>query len=195
MIFFKSNKKGFTLIELLVVISIIGILASVVLSSVSSAKTKTRDSKRKQDMIQLRTALELYRGTNGSYPLANTGGWGGVNVVPCGAANGTVSGASAYISGLTPNFISALPVDPSPIQWTCNGYLYISDGANYKVLSHNIYEGTYPSAGQTFYDPLRPTWSLMLTSKTDLPPGTCSSIQWIDSAQLNTYGSNWPACW
>jgi len=39
-----ENNKGFTLIELLIVIAIIGILASVVLVSLSSGRTKTKDA-------------------------------------------------------------------------------------------------------------------------------------------------------
>lgn len=64
----KSPKKGFTLIELLVVISIIGLLSSVVLAALNSARAKARDNNRKQSIIQLRNALELYRSENGNYP-------------------------------------------------------------------------------------------------------------------------------
>lgn len=64
------NKRGFTLIELLVVISIISLLSSVVLSSLSSAKMKARDTRRIQDLIQLRNAIEMYRLDNGIYPDA-----------------------------------------------------------------------------------------------------------------------------
>ena len=53
-------KKGFTLIELLVVIAIIGILASVVLASLNSARKKSRDARRVADIKQIQLALELY---------------------------------------------------------------------------------------------------------------------------------------
>lgn len=68
----KQNQKGFTLIELLVVIAIIGLLASVVLLALNSARQKSRDAKRLADVRQIASALELYfddavGGTNG-YP-------------------------------------------------------------------------------------------------------------------------------
>ena len=56
----KKNNKGFTLIELLVVIAIIGILASVVLSSLSSAKSKGKDAAVKSQLSQIRSQSEIY---------------------------------------------------------------------------------------------------------------------------------------
>lgn len=54
----KNYTKGFTLIELLVVIAIIGILSSVVLVSLNSARGKGKDSHIISDVQQLRTQLE-----------------------------------------------------------------------------------------------------------------------------------------
>ncbi|MCX6731429.1 MAG: prepilin-type N-terminal cleavage/methylation domain-containing protein, partial [Candidatus Parcubacteria bacterium] len=65
---FQENKKGFTLIELLVVISIIGLLSSIVLASLNSARAKARDAKRMSDLHQLQLALELYYNQYGQYP-------------------------------------------------------------------------------------------------------------------------------
>lgn len=68
----KSNATGFTLIELLVVIAIIGILVSVVMASLGSAREKSRDVKRAADLVQIRTALELYHSDHGHYPIMAT---------------------------------------------------------------------------------------------------------------------------
>ncbi|MAZ67412.1 hypothetical protein CL652_01425 [bacterium] len=57
--FRKTGHRGFTLIELLVVIAIIGMLSSVVLASLNSAREKSRDARRLSDLKQLQTALEL----------------------------------------------------------------------------------------------------------------------------------------
>lgn len=60
---------GFTLIELLVVIAIIGILASLALAALNSARVKSRDARRVADLNQIRIALELYFDANSSaYP-------------------------------------------------------------------------------------------------------------------------------
>lgn len=60
--------KGFTLIELLVVVAIIGILATVVLTSLNTAREKARDAKRLADIRTIQNAMELYYLDNGRYP-------------------------------------------------------------------------------------------------------------------------------
>lgn len=156
----KKQNRGFTLIELLVVIAIIGILSSVVLASLNSARAKARDAFRKSEMKQLQLALELYLDSNNAYP--STGGqWWGMSV---NGGSRTTSGANAYIPGLTPTYISVLPADPSGQTSGWSGFLYRSDGTNYKLLSNATGPESFPSTGQPFYDPVRPTWAWMICS-------------------------------
>ncbi len=69
MLNYKNTKKAFTLIELLMVISIIGILSSIVLTSISGATKKARDTVRKSDLSQIQKALEVYQTDHdGRYP-------------------------------------------------------------------------------------------------------------------------------
>ena len=68
-------KRGFSLIELLVVISIIGVLATIVVSSLSEARGRARDAARLRDIRTIQTAMELYYLDNGAYPSTfNLGG-------------------------------------------------------------------------------------------------------------------------
>jgi len=102
----KSNKQGFTLIELLVVIAIIGLLASIVLASLNSARKKSRDARRLADLKQLQNALELYANDNGgNYPS---------DAVTVTAAGEAVSAATAngMADQLVPSYIAAIPNDP-----------------------------------------------------------------------------------
>jgi prepilin-type N-terminal cleavage/methylation domain-containing protein len=64
----KKHTNAFTLIELLVVIAIIGVLASVVLSALNTARAKARDAKRLQQIKQVQIALEMYKDAKGAYP-------------------------------------------------------------------------------------------------------------------------------
>ena len=85
----QKYARGFTLIELLVVIAIIGVLASIVLASLDSARKKGRDARRIADVKQLQLALELAYDAGGAYPL-------------------TLDATSL----VTPGYISVIPKDP-----------------------------------------------------------------------------------
>ncbi|MES2623362.1 MAG: prepilin-type N-terminal cleavage/methylation domain-containing protein [Patescibacteria group bacterium] len=63
----KKFNKGFTLIELLVVIAIIGILSSIVLASLSSARTKGEDAAIQSTLSNMRAQAELYYANNSDY--------------------------------------------------------------------------------------------------------------------------------
>jgi len=161
----RRNKKylaGFSLIELMVVIAIIGLLSSLVLATLASARKKSRETKRKADLVQLGKALELYYNANNGYPTTASV-WFGTS------ANGgskTTSGATAYIPGLTPTYLGNLPLDPLKATTGWSGYNYKSDGTSYKLILSDVGPESFPASTEPFYDPIRPTTAWMICAGT-----------------------------
>lgn len=96
-------EKGFTLIELLVVIAIIGILSSVVLASLNTARNKGADAAIKGDLAGVRASAEVIYDTYSN--RYNVNGTAAVAGADCGAAAGqvanTVFGDSNVAQALT----------------------------------------------------------------------------------------------
>jgi general secretion pathway protein G len=107
------NKKGFTLIELLVVIAIIGLLSTLAVVALGSARQKARDAKRLSDLKQVQTALELYYTDKNSYPAGSAVVLGATNSA-CLGTNGLTTSAGC---GTNP-YMTQVPADPGSYSYT-----------------------------------------------------------------------------
>lgn len=125
----KQNKykKAFTLIELLVVIAIIGLLSTIVMIALSSARIKARDAKRISDLREIVTALEEYASDNGQYPI----GFGCLND-DCNDS----SAPTGSLLVLVPKYLTKIPEDPNMIDYSTDaGYAYVSsNGSGYSLV-------------------------------------------------------------
>ena len=148
----KKSQKGFTLIELLVVIAIIGLLSTLAVVALNSARQRSRDAKRVADIRQIQTALELGFSEGSIYPTA-----GPTTNLVLGSADATqlcindaatavpiFANAAGNVAGTAPaaggangtscagtTFMGLVPSNPSP---GGADYLYDStDGGTYNI--------------------------------------------------------------
>lgn len=109
----KGRKFGFTLIELLVSLTIMSIMMGLALVAFQSSRKSARDARRKADLEEIRSALEMYHADNGAYPGER---WCDSSIGSCDTAcpcmppgsdwNGTIQ------TELEPDYIRDLPKDP-----------------------------------------------------------------------------------
>ncbi len=72
----EKNNKAFTLIELLVVIAVLAGFMVLLLPNFMQVRIKSRDTRRKSDLVSIQKAIELYKlsQTTPSYPAVLTAG-------------------------------------------------------------------------------------------------------------------------
>ena len=150
-----TNKKGFTLIELLVVIAIIGILSSVVLVSLNSARRKANIAKAKQDLSQIAKAVQM----------AYNEGCTGSGSVAINTPAETVHPGIYCSSNSSQKFMTKTPVPPS-------GFTY--------VISAKDGSASWPFAGtDQAYQTMGETYDLRIFGFSDggvyiCDDGTCA---------------------
>jgi prepilin-type N-terminal cleavage/methylation domain-containing protein len=158
----RNTKAGFTLIELMIAIVIVAVLATIGAVTYSTAQRSARVSKRVQDLKSIQTALELYKTANGFYPLQT--------------AVNTCVDSSAMQTALVPNYMPAIPTDPSQ-NGTTNCYIYQSNGSaaaplapatEYKIKTNGNLQTTGEMTSNDFAQQ-----NNMIDPQQDGSPGDC----------------------
>lgn len=127
-------------------IAIIGLLASVVLASLGSARASARDARRVSELKELQKAVELYFSVNGVYPTSVGCDGGAAGGQWRGHGSGYGNCDTNYIENLTP-YMATLPIDPSGDN--VYGYIYRTNAARseYKIMSFNVLESNTMKSG------------------------------------------------
>ena len=166
------NKKGFTLIELLVVIAIIGLLSTLAVVALNSARSKARDAKRVSDIKQIQTSLELYYADNSGYAGGSALALGGSG----GAASVCIDSGGFKASGCTNAYMPVVPAQ------TSTG---LKTGGIYQ--SEYLYSGAPNADGSGTACATAPCTSYRIDFQTESVPSgypTCSSTSPADPTKF-----------
>lgn len=168
---YKKN-KAFTLIEILVTIIIVGILAGVIIVSVSSSIDKTRDGIRQNDLGLISRGLRVYQTTHGSYPVLN-----------CRI------GETGCLTDLVPKYISMLPLDP-----VSGNYGYSSSGSEFALMAKGS-EGIITYTDTNGFDDSIVAFSYYYNFKNKINGGTSIAVNDYSNGAFLGYVNNFTVGW
>lgn len=135
----NDSRRGFTIVELLIVIVVIAILAAITIVAYNGIQARATFSTYKSDITSINKAILMYYADNGAYPghlASGSGCW-------------TNSGTQNFISGLTPKYMTNLPLTPNGSAGHYYAYCFNNGGTEYKLLRLAPGVTAVPSVEQT----------------------------------------------
>lgn len=122
------TSRGFTILELIIVIAVIGLMATLAVLSLQSARARTRDAQRISDVTALRNALTGYWLEKASYPSS-----GGVDLGKAGTNTGALSSAVGGFTDASQTqgtvYLPHVPTGPKQNEF----YRYKANGNAYSI--------------------------------------------------------------
>lgn len=122
----QSLRKGFTLLEILIVVAVFGLLATLAVLSLNSARASLRDAQRLSDVSVLRAGLSQYWLEKATYPVSD-----GVELGLPGS-NTDILSTNGFVSrddATTPIYLQRVPVGPRGGEY----YRYRGDANGFSI--------------------------------------------------------------
>jgi general secretion pathway protein G len=64
----RLSARGFTMLELIIVMAVLGVLISIAVPNLKGSITRAREAVLREDLFQMRDALDQFYADNGKYP-------------------------------------------------------------------------------------------------------------------------------
>ena len=141
--FYRRFVKGFTALELLIVLAVFGLLVTLAVLSLNSARARTRDAQRLSDVSVLRNGLSQYYSEKATYPVSTD-----LYLAQPGAKADklTSDGFSASQDAHPPIYLDRVPMGP-----TANEYYHYHGGPNGYSLRFKTESDTLLGKANVFY--------------------------------------------